>query len=119
MRKFKDLEVWKIGFDVMLGVYDIAKQLPKEEKYGLGDQIRRASVSIPSNIAEGCSRTSELEFKRYLEIAMGSTFELETQLLAIDALGLVSKDFSSTLSDIGILQRKLNSLIQTVKTRTK
>ena len=118
MRKFKDLEVWKIGFEVMLAVYEISKELPKEEKFGLGDQIRRASVSIPSNIAEGCSRPSELEFKRYLEIAMGSAFELETQLLAIKALKLVSIDISNVLDRVDILQRKLNALIQSVKTRT-
>ncbi len=103
----------------MLEVYEISKALPKEEKYGLGDQIRRASVSIPSNIAEGCSRSSELEFKRYLEIAIGSAFELETQVLAIEKLQLVRFDFESFFVKIDSLQKKLNALISSVKSRIK
>ena len=87
---FKDLEVWNIGFDLMIVVYEISRALPKEEKYGLDDQIRQASVSIPSNIAEGCSRSSDKEFKWYLEIAMRSPFELKTQVLAIEKLAIAN-----------------------------
>lgn len=117
MRNFRELEVWKISFDIMLKVYEIADSLPKEEKYGLSDQIRRASVSIPSNIAEGCSRSSERDFKRYLEIAMGSSFELETQLLAIERLNLSSHDIRNTCEGIHGFQKRLNALISSVKSR--
>jgi four helix bundle protein len=65
--------------------------LPKEEVYGLKSQICRASVSIPSNIAEGCSRSSDLEYKRFLDMSLGSSFELETQLIIIERLGLAEK----------------------------
>ena len=119
MRRFKDLEVWNLGFEVMIEVYEISKSLPKEEKYGLGDQIRRASVSIPSNIAEGCSRSSDKEFKRYLEIAMGSAFELETQVLAIEKLKLVNHNYESFFNHLNTLQKKLNALITSIKNRLK
>jgi four helix bundle protein len=62
-----------------------------EEKYGLRSQISRSAVSIPSNIAEGCSRSSQIDFKRFLEIALGSSYELETQLIIIEELSLISK----------------------------
>ncbi|MCP4457267.1 MAG: four helix bundle protein [Cytophagales bacterium] len=117
MRKFKDLEVWKIGFDVMIEVYMISKALPKEEKYGLRDQIRRASVSIPSNIAEGCSRSSDKDFKRFLEIAMGSAFELETQVMAVERLEFAKHDFGAFYQKLNTLQKKLNALITSIKNR--
>ena len=119
MRNFRELDVWKSGFEIMLEVYQLSKLLPNEEKFGLADQIKRASVSIPSNIAEGCSRSSELEFKRYLEIAMGSSFELETQILAINKLRMISKDLSELNEKINIFQRRLNALILSIKSRLK
>ncbi len=67
----------------------LAERLPVEEKYGLRSQICRSAVSIPSNIAEGCSRNSQIDFKRFLEIALGSSFELETQLIIIEELSLI------------------------------
>ncbi|MEO1254828.1 MAG: four helix bundle protein [Bacteroidota bacterium] len=119
MRNFRELEVWKIGFEIMLEVYQISKSLPNEEKYGLGDQIRRASVSIPSNIAEGCGRSGERDFKRYPEIAIGSSFELETQLLAIQSLKLAEHDIEKLCDKINLFQRKLNEFISSIKSRLK
>jgi four helix bundle protein len=81
MRDFRKFEIWNQGMDLSVKVYEIVKQLPKEELYGLRSQITRAVVSIPSNIAEGCSRGSEKDFKRFLEISLGSAFELETGLV--------------------------------------
>jgi four helix bundle protein len=78
MRDFRKLTIWEEGKNIVKQVYQLSFSLPKEEMYGLKSQIQRASVSIPSNIAEGCSRSSDMEFKRYLEIAIGSSFELET-----------------------------------------
>lgn len=80
MRDFRKYEIWQKGIDIADNVYDICDQFPKFEIYALGDQMRRASVSIASNIAEGASRTSSAEFAHYLEIAIGSAFEVETQL---------------------------------------
>ncbi|MCH8873996.1 four helix bundle protein [candidate division KSB1 bacterium] len=76
MRNFRNLNIWTEGIGIVKQVYKIAELLPSDEKYGLKSQICRAAVSIPSNIAEGCSRNSEIDFKRFLEIALGSSFEL-------------------------------------------
>lgn len=81
MRNFRTLDIWKNGIEIVKQIYALCDKLPSEEKFGLKSQITRASVSIPSNIAEGCSRNSDIEFKRFLEIAMGSLFETETQLI--------------------------------------
>jgi four helix bundle protein len=79
MRNFRKLDIWKDGIELAKETYLLSKLLPDEEKFGLKSQICRASVSVPSNIAEGCSRNSQIEYKRFLEIAMGSAFEMETQ----------------------------------------
>jgi len=81
MRNYKNLNIWQKGIQIVKKVYFLVEKLPATEKFGLKSQLSRAAVSIPSNIAEGCSRTSEIEFKRFLEIAMGSLFEVETQLI--------------------------------------
>jgi four helix bundle protein len=86
MRKFKELKIWQKGFDIALKSYKLTGYFPKEEKYGLASQITRASVSIPSNIAEGSSRSSEKDYNRFIEISLGSSFELKTQLLISQAL---------------------------------
>ena len=77
----KDLDVWKLGIELVQEVYEVTKVFPKEEMYGLTSQIRRAAVSIPSNIAEGYARESIKELIRFLYISLGSLSELETQLL--------------------------------------
>lgn len=81
MKDFRKLEIWKKGMDIAKQVYALTSLLPQKEKFGLTSQMNRCSISIPSNIAEGCSRNSDIELKRFIEIAMGSAFELETQLL--------------------------------------
>jgi len=92
MRNYKNLLIWEQGIEIVKKVYKLSELLPNEEKYGLRSQITRAAISIPSNIAEGCSRNSEIEFKRFLEIAIGSLFELETQLIIINELALIKQD---------------------------
>ncbi len=92
MRNFKELNIWTDGIKLVKEVYKISKNLPEKEKFGLKSQISRAVVSIPSNIAKGSGRNSDVEFKRYLEIAMGSSFELETQLVIIEELGFVNEE---------------------------
>ena len=99
MRDFRQLNIWQEGLTIVKHVYRIAELLPDVEKYGLKSQICRSAVSIPSNIAEGCSRSSQLEFKRFLEIAIGSSFELETQLILIEELSLVPKNETAEIID--------------------
>ena len=81
IKDFKDLFLWQRAMDLVVEVYDLVKKLPKEELFALSDQIRRAVISIPSNIAEGQGRNSSKEFIHFLSIAKGSKAELETQLL--------------------------------------
>lgn len=89
---FKDLLVWQKSMDLVEMVYQLIKYLPKEEQFELSSQIRRAVISIPSNIAEGQGRKTDREFLRFLSIARGSRAELETQLLLAQRLGYLSKE---------------------------
>ncbi len=119
MRNFRNLNIWQQGIELVAQVYEIAAQLPKEEKYGITSQICRASVSIPSNIAEGCSRNSDIEYKRFLEIALGSAFELETQLVIIQKLKFINSDvLEKTFSLLVIEQKMVNNLISKIKEDT-
>ena len=86
MRNFKELKIWQKGFDIAVNTYKIVETFPKTEKYSLARQATRAAVSIPSNIAEGSSRRSEKDYNRFIEISLGSSFELETQLLIAKAV---------------------------------
>jgi four helix bundle protein len=92
MKNFKELKVWQKGFEIAVKSFKLTETFPKEEKFGLSIQITRSAVSIPSNIAEGSSRSSEKDYKRFLEIALGSGFELETQLLIAGAANMGQKD---------------------------
>lgn len=86
MRNFKELKIWQKGLTIATNTFSIAKSFPKEHKYGLGHQITKSGVSIPSNIAEGSSRASSKDYRRFVEISLGSCFELETQfLIALNA----------------------------------
>ena len=76
MKNFKNLKVWQKGIELVINVYKDSMKFPKEELYGLTSQIRRSAVSIPSNIAEGSGRNSDKEFNRFLDISLGSSFEL-------------------------------------------
>jgi four helix bundle protein len=91
MHRFKDLEIWKSSRKFCSEIYSITSSFPESEKFGLTNQLRRAAVSVPSNIAEGCSRSSNRDFSRFLEIAIGSIFEIETQLLISFDLGYISQ----------------------------
>ena len=89
MRDFRKLEIWKNGIEIVKHIYGLSAKLPFEEKFGLRSQMTKAAVSIPSNIAEGCSRNSEIEFKRFLEISIASLFEVETQLVIAKELEFI------------------------------
>jgi four helix bundle protein len=88
MKNFKQLKIWQKGFDIAASTFQFASTLPKEEKFGLSSQMTKAAVSIPSNIAEGSSRSSDKDYARFVEISLGSCFELETQLLIAQKVGL-------------------------------
>lgn len=116
MRNFRNLEIWKQGITLVKLIYKLANELPKEEIYGLRSQITRAAVSVPSNIAEGCSRNSEVEYKRYLEIAIGSLFELETQLILIIELEIINSYDTTQLFELIEKEGKMiNGLINKIK----
>ncbi len=94
-------------------IFKIAEKLPDNERFGLRSQITRAAVSIPSNIAEGSSRNSDKEFKRFIEIALGSSFELETQLIIIKELQYANEiKVENTIKEIHKIQKQTNSFIQ-------
>jgi four helix bundle protein len=116
MRDFRKLQIWANSIEQVVSTYTITQGFPNEEKYGLCSQLQRAAVSIPSNIAEGCSRNSDIEFKRFLEISIGSAFELETQLVIANKLNYISNEkLEKELLTINELQRKINSLITKIK----
>lgn len=100
MHKYKELKVWQKAVQLSTEVYKLSALLPAEEKYGLTSQMRRAAVSIASNIAEGAGRTSNKEFKQFLAIASGSCYELETQLTIATNVELVDKEESAKLIEI-------------------
>ncbi|MCB0662621.1 MAG: four helix bundle protein [Saprospiraceae bacterium] len=111
MRNFRNYNVWVGSMDLVKIVYQITSEFPPSEKFGLISQVRRSAISIPSNIAEGTSRRSEREFLRFLEISIGSAFELETQLLVAEGLGYLKKENSNMIfNHLGIVQKQLNSL---------
>ena len=105
MRSYEDLLVWQKSMLLAKKVYLSQRGLPKEEVYGLGDQIRRAVVSVPSNIAEGFGRGSDSEFKRFLAIARGSLFEVKTQLQLASELGFLQleSELMQLIDEVGKL----------------
>lgn len=112
MKNFKKLQIWQQGMELVKEVYKLSKSLPSSEKYGLTNQITRAAVSIPSNIAEESSRNSEKDYQHFLQIALGSSFEVETQLLIMQKLEMVPKQAVRLVMDILIPEQKMiNSLI--------
>ncbi|MBJ6119866.1 four helix bundle protein [Pontibacter sp. BT310] len=99
MHSFKDLKIWQRSMELAKAVYETTATFPGNERYGLTSQINRAAVSIPSNIAEGAGRNSPKEFAHFLSIALGSAFELETQLLLANSFGIITESSLSVLQD--------------------
>jgi four helix bundle protein len=92
MHQFKELLIWQKSRNFCSEIYSVTSTFPNDEKFGITNQLRRASVSIPSNIAEGSSRNSNKDFSRFLEIAIGSAYEIETQLLIASDLGFIKTE---------------------------
>lgn len=116
MRDFRKYEIWQRAVDIADKVYIVCDGLPKYELYALGDQLRRAVVSIASNIAEGASRTSAIEFAHFLEIAIGSAFEVETQLqIAKRRKYITDEVFNEIVSELQLEERQINTFISKLK----
>ncbi|MEM9896907.1 MAG: four helix bundle protein [Bacteroidota bacterium] len=116
MRDFTRYEIWQDGISLTKEIYLLCKTFPDSEKFGLISQMTRAAISIPSNFAEGCSRSSEKEFTRFIEIALGSSFELKTQLLiAIELAYCKSSEKERILSRIDKICKQLNTLRNKLK----
>jgi four helix bundle protein len=113
---FRDLIVWQKAMDLVTEVYKITKTFPKEEVYGLISQMRRCAVSIPSNIAEGHSRHSRKDFLRYLEIAMGSIFELQTQNEIASKLNYIAE---ASVLDIFDKSREVERMLSSMMRKLK
>ncbi len=112
MKDFKSLKIWQKGINLVVDIYKISKEFPQEESYGLTSQMRRSAVSIPSNIAEGSGRNSDKEFKRFLDISLGSLFELETQIIIACELEYLSDNDFNNLSEKVQEEQKMISGLQ-------
>jgi four helix bundle protein len=116
MKDFHQLKVWEKAHQLALAIYKITGSFPKEEMYGLTSQIRRASMSIPTNIAEGCGRQTDAEFARFLQIGMGSASETEYLILLARDLGYISAEKFDNLHDATEeVKRMLASFLKTLR----
>ncbi len=116
MKNFKQLLIWQKGLKIAVGSFELVASFPKEEKYSLSSQITKAAVSIPSNIAEGSSRTSSKDYNRFLEFSLGSSFEMETQVLIAEAVNFGDKGKrAELLKDLDEEQKMLISFMSKLK----
>ncbi len=116
MRNFRNYDVWTDGVDFSIDIYKMTESFPKKETYALCDQLQRAAVSIPSNIAEGCSRKSVNEFAHFLEFSLGSSYEVETQLEIAVRLGYIDKyQYDNAIEKVQSIEKRVTGLIQTIR----
>jgi four helix bundle protein len=117
MQDYRKLVVWERSHRYVLSIYNITNKFPEQERYGLTNQIHRAAVSIPANIAEGCGRGSNAELKRYLYISMGSGSEVDYYLLLVrDLKWIEDAEYQQLSSELDSIRRMLNAFIQKLKT---
>src|SRR5258707_1315921 len=120
MRPHERLDVWNKAIDLVMSVYRATESFPKEERFGLKSQIRRAAVSIPANIAEGAARDSPKEFTYFLSNAQGSASELETELLIAHRLGyFAERTHASLRTDLDSIGRMIVGLSSSIKKRVQ
>ena len=113
MRDFKKYDIWKLGHSFTLDIYEVSKEFPSHELYGITSQIRRASSSIPVNISEGCGRNSDADFNRFLSIALGSASEAEYLILLSKELNYIDEKTSEKLTtSINTIKKKIYTLKQ-------
>jgi four helix bundle protein len=119
IKSFRDLVVWQKAMDLVERIYAITAQFPPEERYALTSQLKRASVSVPSNIAEGYGRNSTVDYIRFLQISLGSLFELDTQLELSNRLGFASEDAAQDALELcAEIEKMLVTLISKLRVRT-
>ncbi|MFK7050739.1 MULTISPECIES: four helix bundle protein [Flavobacterium] len=113
IRSYKDLLIWQKGIDIVVSIYELVEDFPKEEMYALTSQLKRASVSIPSNIAEGYGRSSTQSYIHFVNIARGSLFEIETELIIANRLNFIKKNdcFNQLMLQIEEESKMINSFI--------
>ncbi len=115
MRSFRKYKVWELGHEVTKDIYSLTAKFPDSEKFGITNQMRRASSSVPANIAEGCGRDTDKEFRRFLFIANGSATEVEYFLILATELGYIDEAESELISEkVNILKKSLNKLIGSI-----
>lgn len=120
MRDFRKIQVWQKSHELALRLYKVTSVFPREELYGLTSQIRRASASIPSNIAEGCGRNTQTELARFVHIASGSASELDYHLLLAQDLGFINQEIYLELGNmVSEIKRMLHGFEQTVSSNAK
>ncbi|MDV2447906.1 four helix bundle protein [Elizabethkingia sp. HX XZB] len=120
MKNFKELLVWQKAINFVTIIYKITDSFPESESFGLINQLRRAAVSIPSNIAEGCTRRSKIDFVQYLKIARGSAAEVETQIIISYNLKFINQNIYTELSNQIIeISKMLNGLISSLAKSTE
>jgi len=111
---YRDLVAWQKAMDLVTDVYRVTGSFPKEEIYGLTSQMRRAAVSVPSNIAEGQGRKGDGEFKHFLRLSLGSLMEVETQVIISERLGYLNPATQTLLTQAAEVGRLLNGLIRSL-----
>lgn len=111
MHNFRELKIWKLGIEISKSIFQITRDFPREERYSLTSQLTRCAISIPSNIAEGCGRKSNKELNQFLSISLGSSFELETQIILAHEFGYIDKIiFDGILMQINEIQKMIVGL---------
>lgn len=116
MHNFRELKVWQRGIEIVTEIYKLLDSFPESEKYGLASQMKRCSVSIPSNIAEGSGRNTPKDFAHFLNVSIGSSNELETQLIIAENLDFISNtETEKLISEINEFQKMTRKLISTVR----
>ena len=116
MRNFREYTIWTDSIILIKQTYQFTKHFPEHEKFGLKSQVQRAAVSIASNIAEGASRASEIDFARFLEIALGSSFEVETQMIIAKELEYIKEEeLDQIIANLNKLQKQINHLITKIR----
>ena len=115
MHNYKKLNVWISSISLVKNIYNLTRKFPKEEMFVLTQQLRRAAISIPSNIAEGAGRNSNAQFKNFLQISIGSCFEVETQLIISKELEYISEEELETISkDLDSIMKMNHNLQKTL-----
>ena len=107
MRNYRELQVWQKAMEIGVATYELTKLLPIEERFGLVSQMNRAAVSISSNVAEGGARSTNKDFARFLEIALGSTYELESQFALYERIGFINADDSQRVLALIIEEQRM------------